>query len=148
MSETPPGPDSISFESILQGVEGQSEANFCQEYCRRVELYRRGELSFDEFACWCEELIVEKRERARYWVEDCQPEIYLSFAKRAANRAHLAVQDLEEGLSCIAAFLDGGEDSHLDDAIPYLEAAVKGVHEVISLNDECLELSGGVTGQM
>lgn len=148
MSESSQDPDAISFDSLLQGVEAVSGKNFVQEFQNRTLLYRQGQLSFEELASWCEELIVEKREKARFWVEDCQTEVYLSFAQRAAERAHQTVESLEQGFECIIAFLDGGEDSLLDDALPFFEEAVKGIYDVINLNEECMELDGGVTGKM
>ena len=122
--------------------------NFDVLFAERVQEYRRGDISFDDFADWCEMTIEEKRVRAYDLVVTCQTEIYLSFASRAGKKEHEAVAAMEEGFELILAFINGGgeDDSLLDEAVPYLQEAVRGILEAIELNEECLELDGGVAG--
>ena len=99
------------------------------------------------FADWCEATIEEKRVRAEYLVIDCQTEIYLSFAERAAQKEHQAVAAMEEGFGLILTFISHPEDDTLlDEAIPFLQEAVRGILEAIELNEECMELDGGCAG--
>lgn len=113
----------------------------------KVAEFRSGQLSFDQFADWCEAAIEEKRIRAEYLVIDCQTEIYLSFAERAAKKEHEAVAAMEEGFGLILDFLhDPSHDALLDEAIPFLHEAVRGILEAIELNEECMELDGGCAG--
>lgn len=113
----------------------------------KVDEFRAEKISFDEFADWCEATIEEKRIRAEYLVIDCQTEIYLSFAERAAKKEHEAVAAMEEGFGLILTFInDPSDDSLLDEAIPFLQEAVRGILEAIELNEECMELDGGCAG--
>lgn len=113
----------------------------------KVQEFRSETITFDEFADWCEATIEEKRVRAEYLVVDCQTEIYLSFAERAAQKEHEAVAAMEEGFGLILAFISNPEDDGLlDEAIPFLQEAVRGILEAIELNEECMELDGGVAG--
>lgn len=113
----------------------------------KVQEFRSEAISFDEFADWCEATIEEKRVRAEYLVVDCQTEIYLSFAERAAQKEHEAVAAMEEGFGLILTFISNpDDDTLLDEAIPFLQEAVRGILEAIELNEECMELDGGCAG--
>lgn len=113
----------------------------------KVDEFRTEKISFDEFADWCEATIEEKRIRAEYLVVDCQTDIYLSFAERAADKEHQAVAAMEEGFGLILTFInDPSDESLLDEAIPFLQEAVRGILEAIELNEECMELDGGCAG--
>jgi len=114
----------------------------------KVDQYRSGEIDFDEFADWCEFTIDEKRQKGHDLITVCQDEIYLSFAARAGKKEVEAVDAMEQGFELILSFIhEGGEDETLlDEAIPYLQEAVRGILEAIELNEECLELDGGVAG--
>lgn len=114
----------------------------------KIYQYKRGEIDFDEFADWCEATIERKRDGAYDLTVTCQDELYLSFAARAGKKEVEACNAMEEGFQLILAFIDsGGEDETLlDEALPYLQEAVRGILEAIELNEECLELDGGVAG--
>lgn len=117
-------------------------------FAEKITAYKRGQIDFDEFANWCEGMIEKKRDGAYDLTVTCQDELYLSFAARAGKKEVEACNSMEEGFNLILTFIDsGGEDvSLLDEALPYLKEAVRGILEAIELNEECMELDGGVAG--
>lgn len=106
----------------------------------------RGErITIDEFAVWVDETIIAKRNNAEE-IWKCHTPLYMSFASRSAKRARQAMLDLEEGFGCLLDFLDGGDESLLDESIPWVQKAMQGFLETLDLDEECLELDGGVAG--
>ena len=121
--------------------------NFDVLFAEKVADLRAERISFDEFADWCEETIEEKRIRAYDLVVTCQTPIYMTFASRAAQKEHEAVAAMEEGFELILSYIaDPEDDTLLDEALPFLKEAVRGILESIELNEECMELDGGLAG--
>ncbi len=113
---------------------------------KKIADLRAGKVSLEDFARWSEDKIEEKRSNADYMLNDCQTEVYLSFAERSARKQRESYERMEESFEMILSFLDGGDEELLDLAMPPLKAAVKGFREALELNEECLEFDGGLDG--
>jgi hypothetical protein len=120
-------------------------AHYDELFRQNIRKYRAGELSFDEFAEFCEETIDKYRARADY-ILSTHTELYMSFAARAAKRSVEAIEAMDTGFELVIAYLNGGEDSLLDEALPYLTESIEGFKASLELNEECMELDGGVAG--
>ena len=117
--------------------------HFDERFSDKVAALRAEELTFEEFADWCEEQIAERRRKAEYLLNECYSEAYLEYASREVKKSREAIEHMERGFQFIVDFIDGGPDELLDEAVPHLRSSVASFLEALELNDECLELSGG-----
>lgn len=127
-----------------QGVDSY----FFERFATQVDDYRAGRLPFEEFADWCEAVIEERRQIADCLLNECQGELYMSFCERSARRQHESVNLMEEAYELIFSFINGGEEAMLDEAYELLKQASGLMKDAIELNEECMELDGGVTGHI
>lgn len=114
---------------------------------QKMEDFRAGNLSYDDFAAHCEAMIEKYRARAEVILESHTP-LFLSFAERSARKQCEGIEAMENGFDLVIAFLNGGEEDLLEEAVPYLHESIEKFKEAIELNEECLELDGGVGGMM
>ena len=121
---------------------------FDKLFSDQIARFRAGQVEFEEFAIWCEDKIEEQRVKADFLVNECQTELYMSFAERAGMKGREGVETMEAGFEYIFAFLDGGEEELLDEALPYFQRSVALYKESIELIEECMELDGGLHGMI
>lgn len=118
------------------------------QFAEKIAQLREGTLPFDDFAHWAEEIIDEKRRNGDYMIHETQTETYLSFAERSAEIQRESLEFMEAAFELILAFVEGGEEELLDEAMPPLRKAVAGFKKALELNENYMEIDCGLDGTL